>query len=308
MMDDISAPAASPADIGADMDAGKGSALVLGGDGGLLGQALTAALRRAGYTVRATGRGDFGPSDTEALEELLDAVKPKLLFNTVAYTQVDKAEDEEEKAYELNRFLPAMLGRLAAGRPLHFTHFSTDFVFDGRKETPYATDDPVAPLSVYGKSKLAGEQALLQLGLPNCAIVRTAWLFGPGKKNFISTILGLCEERQSINVVFDQTGSPTYTVDLAAHALSLAEAGGSGVFHIVNSGSANWCEFAAEAVHLTQRECAVTPIPSAEYPQKAKRPAYTVLDTSRFTALTGITPRPWPQALADYIYTSFTAE
>ncbi|MDL2271866.1 dTDP-4-dehydrorhamnose reductase [Desulfovibrio sp. OttesenSCG-928-I05] len=284
---------------------GQKRALVLGGDGGLLGQALVRVLEQAGYTVRTTGRNDFGPCDTEAMTELLDAAQPHLLFNTVAYTQVDQAEDDEDKAFEVNRFLPAALGRLVAPRPLHFTHFSTDFVFDGKKETPYSEEDEPAPLSVYGKSKLAGEQALLQLELPNCCIVRSAWLFGPGKKNFVKTILDLCSERQSVNVVYDQTGSPTYTMDLAAASLKLAEAGAAGVFHVVNSGSANWCEFAAEAVRLAQLECGVNPIPSSEYPQKAKRPAYTVLDTAKLTRVTGITPRPWPKALADYVFSEF---
>lgn len=296
-------PCAAPSN-----DEGQKRALVLGGDGGLLGQALVRVLAQAGYDVHTTGRSAFGPCDTEAMTELLDTIRPDLLFNTVAYTQVDKAEEDEDKAFEVNRFLPAALGRLVASRPLHFTHFSTDFVFDGKKDTPYTEEDAPAPINVYGKSKLAGEQALLQLELPNCCIVRSAWLFGPGKKNFVKTILDLCSERQSINVVYDQTGSPTYTIDLAAAALKLAETGAQGVYHVVNSGSANWCEFAAEAVRLAQLECGVNPIPSSEYPQQAKRPAYTVLDTSKLTQTTGITPRPWPKALADYVFSEFADE
>lgn len=183
-------------------------------------------------------------------------------------------------------------------------HFSTDFVFNGRKIGAYTEEDETDPLNVYGRSKLEGEKALLALNLEKFSIVRTAWLFGPGKKNFISTILDLCRQGKSLNIVHDQIGSPTYTVDLAAYCLNLFEKNGRGIFHITNSGKASWCEFASEAVRLAQAECPIAPIPSKEYPQKALRPAFSALSTAKFTEVTGITPRPWPQALADYIYTA----
>ncbi len=287
----------------------KRAVLVLGGSTGLLGQALTQTIRAAGYAVTATGRHDVDPGDSTALADLIDAVAPAIVFNTVAYTQVEQAEDEEEAAMGLNRVFPCMLGRIIKARPhIRMAHFSTDFVFDGRKNSPYTVEDATAPLNAYGRTKLAGEQALLQLQMENCCIIRSAWLFGPGKKNFVRTILDLCLHRTSLNVVHDQTGSPSYTLDLAAYSLKLMESEASGVFHIVNSGEANWCELAAEAVRLAQMECVINPVPSKEYPQKAVRPAYSVLDTSRFTLVTGIAPRPWIQALADYIYTAVPLE
>ena len=287
-------------------------ALVLGGATGLVGQALVAVLREAGWEVRVIGRSDVdlrAPDATRRLQTLIDCAEPACIFNAVGYTQVEAAEDDPETATLLNRTLPAMLGRLVKERGCcGLVHFSTDFVFNGKKPLPYTTEDAVDPLCVYGKTKRAGEEALLALDLPNCLIIRTAWLFGPGRKNFISTILGLCREKKSINVVHDQIGSPTYTLDLAMYTLKLVEAGGSGLFHIVNSGQASWCELASEAVQLAQMECAVTPVPSSAYPQKAARPAYSVLNCDELTRITGIAPRPWPQALREYVYKEFPPE
>ena len=224
------------------------------------------------------------------------------VYNTVAYTNVERAEDEPEAARLLNRSVPAMLGRLAKERSFGLVHFSTDFVFDGRKNSPYTTEDAPNPLSVYGKTKREGEEALLALGLSNCLIVRTAWLFGPGKRNFVRAILDRCAEQKSVNVVHDQYGSPTYTVDLAQYTLKLVEAGASGLFHVVDSGTASWCELASEAVRLAQASCAVHAVPSEAYPQNAPRPAFSVLDTTEFTRVTGIIPRPWIQALQEYLF------
>lgn len=283
-------------------------ALVLGGAGGLLGRALVRVLEAAGWEVTATSRKDINYAAKGAatkLERLVDQVEPACVFNTVAYTQVDQAEDDEETATLLNRTVPAMLGRIMKTRPAYLVHYSTDFVFNGKKRAPYVPEDPTSPLGVYGQTKLAGEEALLAADLRRCAIVRTAWLYGPGKKNFVSTILSRCTPENTLSVVHDQVGSPTYTMDLAKYTLKLYEAGGSGIFHIANSGQASWCELAQEAVKLAEKECAVQCIFSENYPTKAARPAWSVLDTSSFTAVTGIVPRPWPQALRDYIYSEF---
>ncbi len=284
-------------------DAGK--ALVLGGKGGFLGQALVKALEAAGWEAEALGRADidyYSPDVQRDLEAVLDKVKPACIFNTVAYTQVDAAEDDEEAAMALNRSLPAALGRLAKAGGVKLVHFSTDYVFDGKKRSPYTTDDPVNPQSVYGRTKLAGEQALLAMDPPDFCIIRSAWLFGPCKRNFVQTILDLCKKNGSVRVVHDQVGSPTYTADLADYTLKLVELDGKGLFHVANSGQASWCELATEAVRMVQLECPVTPVPSAEFPQKAARPAYSALDCSRFTQVTGIIPRPWPQALNEYLF------
>ena len=286
-------------------------ALVLGGASGLVGQALVDTLSHAGWDVRATSRSDvdfFSPDAADVLRALVDSLEPTCIFNAVAYTGVDAAEDDPEAATILNRTVPVMLGRLVKTCGCGLVHFSTDFVFNGKKKQPYTTEDATDPQCVYGRTKREGEEALLALDLPECAVVRTAWLFGPGRRNFVSTILGLCRERPSINVVHDQIGSPTYTVDLAQYTLKLVEAGATGLFHIVNSGQASWCELASEAANLAQIECKVTPIPSSAYPQKAARPAYSVLDCTELARLTGINPRPWPLALRDYVYKQFPPE
>lgn len=283
----------------------KPKIMILGGATGLLGQAIAHAATISDYEVVAVGRKDFNPTDADSLAYAIDKQKPNIVCNTIAYTQVDKAEEEQEEALLLNRVFPCTLGRVLKERPeIYCVHFSTDFVFNGRKVGSYVETDPTEPLNVYGRSKLEGENALLTLQLEKLCIIRTAWLFGPGKKNFVSTILDLCRQGKQINVVHDQMGSPTYTLDLAAYCLHLVEAGANGIFHIANSGKASWCELAAEAVRLAQLECPIAPIPSKSYPQKAARPAFSALDTSRFTEATGITPRPWPQALADYVYST----
>jgi dTDP-4-dehydrorhamnose reductase len=286
----------------------NGRVAVLGGRTGLLGVPLAKAFEAGGFETKPLGRADFDISDPKAMGSLLDEFKPDWLINAVAYTAVDLAEDEPTQAARLNRGLPAMLGRLCADRGVGLLHFSTDFVFDGRKNTPYAEDDPVAPLGVYGQTKLDGEKALLALGYPRLIIARVAWLFGPGKKNFVRTILNLARERSELKVVHDQIGSPSCTLDLAGYAVDLVKAGASGLFHLANAGRASWCELASEAVSAAGYECQVLPITSADYPLKAARPAYTVLDTSKFTRTTGVSPRPWVQPLREYVYAEMAAE
>lgn len=275
---------------------------VLGGRTGLLGVPLVEALTAEGYEVAPLGRADFDVSDQESLAAFLDGYKPRTLYNTVAYTAVDLAEDEPVQAAKLNKTLPVNLGRLCGPRKIALVHYSTDFVFDGQKGMPYTEDDETSPVGVYGQTKLDGEKGLLALGLERLLILRTAWLFGPGKKNFVATILNLAKDRDELRVVHDQIGSPTYTPDLAAYSVALVKTGATGVFNVVNSGRASWCELAAEAVACAGLKCQVRAITTAEYPTKAKRPAYSVLNTTKFSTATGVVPRPWVMAVRDYVY------
>ncbi|MBU1001426.1 MAG: dTDP-4-dehydrorhamnose reductase [Proteobacteria bacterium] len=283
-------------------------ALILGGETGLLGMSLAAVLDDAGWEVTSTPRPDKDAWNPVVLAELLDSHAPDVVFNTWAYTQVDLAEDEPDQAQRVNAVLPEILGRLAADRPFKLVHYSTDFVFGGKADAPRKEEDTPAPECVYGRTKLQGERALLALNLPDLLIIRTAWLFGPGKKNFVRTMLDLCRKSNCISVVHDQKGSPTYTPDLAEYSLNLVRADAKGIYHVANAGRASWCELASEALHSAGVPCEVTAIPSADYPQKAKRPAYSVLDTSRFTETTGITPRSWVQAVRDYVYRETTQQ
>ena len=286
-------------------------ALVLGGGTGMLGQALVNAALSRGWNVRTLGRENGPVTDPAFLEDALGRMNPDYIFNGIAYTAVDLAESEKEKDCALNRTFPSLLGGMTRGSSAHLIHLSTDFVFNGKKRTPYTEEDSPDPLNVYGASKLAGEQALAALDLPNCCVIRTAWLFGPGRRNFVSVMLDLAsreDTRNSITVVHDQVGSPTYTVDLADMSLELATRRASGILHAVNAGQASWCELAAEAIELINPDVRIQPIPSEQWPQKAKRPSYSVLSTSRLTELTGITPRPWPQALRDYVFGIYADE
>lgn len=278
------------------------NAVVLGGKTGLLGQALSAVLASRGWTVHAPGRANLDFFDLPAVEAYITETRADVVFNTVAYTKVDQAEDEPAEAARLNRQLPLILGKAALATGTSLVHYSTDFVFNGKKTSPYTTEDQPDPRSVYGQTKLQGERELLGLNLPNLLIIRTSWLFGPCKTNFVTRILELAATRPELSVVHDQVGSPSYTPDLAANSLALVESEATGLFHLANSGRASWCELATEAVQCAALPCRIKPITSAEYPQKACRPAYSVLDLNAFTAATGITPRPWVQALREFLF------
>ncbi|MDR2695061.1 MAG: dTDP-4-dehydrorhamnose reductase [Deltaproteobacteria bacterium] len=280
------------------------TALVLGGHTGLLGQALMDALKLAAWRAVPLGRQDGKILDVDFLARKIRRTAPDVIFNAIAWTQVDLAEEHPSEAMALNRGLVSSLVHCIKDSAVRLVQYSTDFVFSGAKQTPYTTEDAPKPESVYGMTKLAGEQALGALPPEQYCIVRTAWLFGPGRNNFVSTILNACRKRDSIDVVHDQTGSPTYTRDLAQWSLKLAELGAGGIFHAVNGGQASWCDLACEAVSLAEAQCRVHPISSAQWPQKAKRPPFSVLDAGRL-AQAGIVPRPWPLALREYLYREY---
>jgi len=280
-------------------------ALVLGGHTGFLGQALMDALNSAAWDAIPLGRQDGQILDVNFLARKIKRIAPDVIFNTIAWTQVDLAEDNPSEAMALNRGFVASLAYSIKGTSIRLIQYSTDFVFNGAKQTPYTTEDAPKPESVYGVTKLAGELALGILPPEQYCIMRTAWLFGPGRKNFVSTILDACRKRDSIDVVHDQTGSPTYTRDLAQWSLKLAQLEASGIFHAVNGGQSSWCDLACEAVNLAEAPCRVNPVSSAQWRQKAKRPSFSVLDASRLAQAANIVPRPWPQALREYLYREY---
>ncbi|MDR2055493.1 MAG: dTDP-4-dehydrorhamnose reductase [Desulfovibrio sp.] len=281
-------------------------ALILGGVTGLLGQSLTNALAGRGWQVETLSRTDGCLTDIAFLTQRLARSAADVVFNAVAWTRVDDAEDHPEQARLLNCTLPDALARIlkSIGQG-HLVHFSTDFVFSGQGRTPWREEDTPKPASVYGRTKLAGERAVLQILPDRSCVLRTAWLFGPGRKNFVETILNKSRIMDAVQVVFDQTGSPTYTLDLARWSAALAEKRAVGIWHAVNSGRANWAELAAEVVALAGSRCQVIPIPSGQWPQKATRPAWSVLDVTKLSNALGQPPRPWPQALREYVYSNF---
>lgn len=279
-------------------------ALILGGTG-LLGQALTTTLRQLYLSPLTPTHSELDVLDFAALKNYLDAHQPSVIFNTVVYSQVEKAEDKSEAGalMALNRDLPAQLAKLVAGRNTWLMHYSTDFVFDGKKQRPYLPEDAPNPLSAYGRSKLAGENAILDMHLNNATIVRTAWMFGPGRNNFVKTIINKALDGESLRVVDDQVGSPTFSEDLALYSLSLAQSRVPGLFHIVNGGQASWYDLAKTALQMHGLDTPITPVKTKAFPLKAVRPEYSVLHTRKFTLATGIVPRPWTEALEFYIST-----
>lgn len=281
-------------------------ALILGGETGLLGQALVREFRSRGWETVSLGRKDGDLCSYDFLDQKIAEIDPDLVLNAVAWTKVDEAEDFPEDAGELNRTLPDSLARiLRKNERGRLIHFSTDFVFSGGDGVAWKETDEPNPESVYGRTKREGEKAVLSLLPDRSCVIRTAWLFGPGRKNFVKTILDAARDKNLLTIVDDQYGSPTYTEDLAEWSADLAERDASGVWHCVNSGGANWCELASEAIHLANADCRIEPVPSSAWPQKAKRPSFSVLDNEKLANFLGKKPRPWPNALRDYLFTYY---
>lgn len=283
------------------MDLTGKTVVIFGGKNGLLGQSLTRALKAVKAKPKPLSSKDCDILDPKTVEKILNRLDPDLLINAAAYTQVDLAEEQEEAAFALNATAPPLLAAEAAKRGIPFVHYSTDFVFNGKQRTPYTVYDDPGAFSVYGISKAEGEKNLLILGYHNTLIIRISWLFGPGKINFVEKILSLAETRDSLTVVNDQTGSPSYAPDIATNTIKLIEHDANGLFHLANSGEATWYDLASTAVDLAGIECTVEPVPTSAYPTAAVRPPYSVLDLTRFTQVTGEIPRHWREALTEYV-------
>ncbi len=235
-------------------------------------------------------------TDERACRRLLEKVRPEAVINCAAYTAVDRAEDQEETADLVNRAGAANVARAAALVKAKAVYFSTDFIFDGTATNPYREDDPPAPLSAYGRTKLAGEEAVRRAN-PDHLILRTAWLYGPHGPNFVKTILRAARERDELNVVDDQTGSPTCTLDLAAALPLLLEKDLKGTFHAANQGRTTWYGLAEKALNLTGAKVRLNPITSDKLERKAVRPTFSVLSCDKL-ARHGIVLQPWPEALS----------
>jgi dTDP-4-dehydrorhamnose reductase len=234
------------------------------------------------------------------VREALAADKPAVVINVAAFTDVDGAETKREEAFAVNGQGAANVATACAAAGARLVHVSTDYVFDGMKDRPYVESDPTRALSVYGESKLKGEVEVAAR-CENHVIARTAWLYGPwSRRNFVDTMLKLTAERPAVDVVADAWGSPTYSIDLARALLFLATSSLRGIVHAVNSGRTTWHGFASKIVELKARKCEVRPVGQAAFPRPARRPANSVLDTSRLSAA-GHTMRPWEAALADYL-------
>jgi len=232
--------------------------------------------------------------------------RPECIINCAAYTAVDKAEEEQDTAYRINAQAVRNLVEAAREYDMQLIHISTDFIFDGLSDRPYREDDLPNPLSVYGKSKLAGEKAMMEQ--KTGIIIRTSWLYSPFGNNFVRTMLHLGRQRNEVAVVNDQIGTPTRAKDLAAALIrivgALRERKASAVadiFNYSNEGQCSWYEFAVEIMQAAGLSCRVIPIPSAEYLQQAQRPRFSVLDKTKIKERFGLTIPHWRPALNDCI-------
>lgn len=255
---------------------------------GQLGRALCAH-NGSRYEIIGFDSRALDICNPKAIDEKLREVQPDFVFNAAAYTAVDQAEDDVDRAYEINATAVGHLASACREYGVKLVHFSTDYVFDGMKSSPYLVDDQINPQSVYGASKLAGEK----LAADDALIIRTSWVYDAEGKNFVTTILRLLKERERLTIIGDQIGSPTSTESLATASLALAAKGAKGVYHITDEGVASWYDFAhaiqeeALSLGLLQEERQILPITTAEYPTRAKRPAYSVLDKLKTRDLLG---------------------
>jgi dTDP-4-dehydrorhamnose reductase len=252
------------------------------------------------YRFVFLSRQELPINDAAAVRQVLSAHKPDWCINCAAYTAVDKAETEKDLAMAVNGEAAGILALACKELNCRFVHISTDYVFDGSSETPYREDAPTGPINTYGQSKLLGEQLVMQHN-PTAIIIRTAWVYSVFGNNFVKTMLRLMKERESINVVCDQEGSPTYAADLAQAIMHIVRspqsAGAHGIFHYSNEGRTNWYQFAETIRQLTGSNCKVNPIPTSQYPTPARRPQYSLLDKTKMRVTFDLTIPHWKDSL-----------
>ena len=282
--------------------------LLLGGNG-QVGRELRRSLPALGELIIATRDGEAADvvadfDQPASLAALVAAVEPDIVVNAAAYTAVDMAETDTDTAFRINAEAPEVIAQACARQGALLVHYSTDYVFDGQAARPYLEDDATAPLGVYGASKFAGEQAIRGSGVRH-AILRTAWVYAAHGKNFLLTMLRLAVERDELRVVADQFGAPTPAWWIADATTDLLRRGvaESGTWHLTTHGETNWHEFASAIIDdaydlgLLQRKPCVLPITTDDYPTPARRPAYSVLDTTRLQRHFGILPPDWRDGL-----------
>ena len=290
--------------------------LALIGANGMLADAVK-RLCPEQYRIVPFDLPEFDITNREQVVKMMEEVRPQVIVNCAAYTDVDGCETNIPLAEQVNGEGPGHLALAAKNIGATLVHISTDYVFNGQNSTPYTEEDPTDPQSAYGRSKLAGEQTVLESGLEEYFIIRTSWLYGRGGKNFVETILRLAREREELRIVADQVGSPTYTEDLATVIFKLLEiarrpspvTGHSpyGIYHFSNEGQCSWYQFTGEIVAQTLERGEVLkvetihPITTEEYPLPAHRPAYSVLSKAKIKGLTGFEIPDWRISLNHYL-------
>jgi len=272
--------------------------LITGSHGQLGNEMQQAAISFPAFNFLYTDVEDLDICDKAALSDFVKANKVNIIVNCAAYTAVDKAEDDVALCYKINSDAVRNIGEVASENNLKVVHVSTDYVFDGTNYLPYNEDQPVCPATVYGKSKLAGEQALMET-CKQAVILRTAWLYSSFGNNFVKTMMKLGTDRDSLNVIFDQVGTPTYAADLANTILKVLshETFVPGIYHFSDEGVCSWYDFTKSIHRIAGITCNVQPIETKDYPARTPRPHYSVLNKAKIKSTYGMVIPHWEESL-----------
>lgn len=274
--------------------------IIVFGAHGMLGSDLLKAFARQG-DVTGFDLDQVDLTDEAAVKKLLLALRPEVVINCAAYTDVDGCEINKETALKVNAQVPRLLARCCQDLRAKLVHYSTDYIFDGTKLSPYREEDVAHPLNVYGETKWKGEEAI-RGNLEDHLIIRTSWLFGANGKNFIKTILKMAQTHEELTVVTDQVGAPTYTQDLVKATWHLLEENATGVVHVTNSEQCSWFDFARKILEMSAvKNVRVLPVTSQQYQRPAVRPKYSVLSNEKFEAMFDFRLPAWSEALREYL-------
>ncbi|HZE12367.1 MAG TPA: dTDP-4-dehydrorhamnose reductase [Chthoniobacterales bacterium] len=280
--------------------------IVIVGAGGRLGGALAREYAKE-FDAVGFNHAQLDLGKPEQLRAMLGAVEFDALINTAAQTNVDRCETEQEEAFALNAEAPRVLAEICAQKRVRFIHISTDYVFDGEKREPYTEENEARPISVYGESKREGERRALTAN-DRALVVRVSWVFGPDRPSFVDWAIGQAREREEVKAIADKWATPTYTLDLVQLLKPLIAGDVSGILHLANSGECSWQEYAqwaldccrAEGIPVKARTIGKSSL--AEMTSFiAQRPVYSVLSTAKYETLTGVKPRPWQEAVAEFV-------
>lgn len=281
----------------------KPKILVTGAGGQLAKSIADVSAIYSGFEFVFLTKADMPLDDTAKVEAVFEAVQPRFCINCAAYTAVDKAESDKENAFLINAEAVKELAKTCAGWRSGLIHISTDYVFNGSSAVPYKESDPVHPVNIYGASKAKGE-ALAIVYNPETIIIRTAWVYSRHGSNFVKTMMRLMREKAQLNIVNDQVGSPTYAIDLAHAIMKMISSAYwlPGIYHYCNEGRISWYDFALAIKEITGANCSLQPVPATAYPTPAKRPAYSLLDTSKIREKYDVSIPLWKESLKKCIH------
>jgi len=280
--------------------------ILITGASGQLGRSIERLVKRddIGHSFVFVTRKQLDLSSFSNIHSYFKTQKFDLIINCAAYTSVDKAEHGSEEANIINHLAVKQVAEIAKSNNIKLIHISTDYVFDGLKHQPYSESDTTSPLNIYGKTKLAGENAILSIMKFDAIIIRTSWLYSEYGNNFVTTILKLAQKNNNLNIVFDQIGTPTYAADLGQVIVNIIKSEKfieakqeSQIYHYSNEGSCNWYDFAREIVNISGAKCIINPIKSKDYPTAAKRPKYALLSKKKISKEFNLNINSWQDSL-----------